>query len=1295
VVTGPPAPATELPTYAFDRRRYWLDSRGTEDVSAVGLADAEHGLLGAAAQLAADGTAVLFGHLSAAAQPWLGDHQVGGVTLLPGTAFVELAIRAGDQVGCGQVDELVAEAPLALTEPGGAEIQVTVGQADESGRHTVGIYSRASEGMAWTRHAEAVVAPQRSAPEEPFADLRAWPPPAAEPIPVAGWYDSLRESGYQYGPAFRGLTAAWRRGEAVFAEIELPESATAQAGRFALHPALLDAASHAVGLGGFLSADRIWLPFTWREAAVYAVGATSARVRITPAGRDAVQIAIADPAGQPVALIGSMRARPVDPGKLTASASQMVDGLFHLEWDPVPLGAWRSVPDVAVLGSDTLGLAGLLSADRNGSGPAGTYADVGQLRAALDAGRGLPEGVLVSYLPIARRADGSAAIAAATHQTAERALEMLQRWLADDRLGSIRLIVVTRGAVAAGPGDGVPSLPAAPVWGMVRTAQTEHPGRFALLDLDPAAEPDPAALSGALATAAAGSEPELALRDGKLLAPRLTRTEAATLMLGGDGFGAGAGWRVDTRGGGSLADVAVVPSPEATEPLGDHEVRVQVRAAGINFYDVAVALGLKPGGTGLGGEGAGVVLEVGAAVTGIAPGDRVMGLFEGAFGPVTVADHRMLVPIPDGWSMERAASIPAVFCTAYYALVDLAGLAAGESVVIHAATGGVGTAAVQLARHLGARLFVTAGPGKWQHLRDQGLADEQIASSRSTDFAERFLLAAGGAGVDVVLGSLAGDMVDASLRLLTRGGRYLELGVTDVRDPGEVADLYPGVRYQAFNVADAGPDRIGEILAHLVELFAAGALRPPPVKVWALAELPEALRYLSQARHIGKNVARVPRAADPEGTVIITGGTGTLGRIIASHLVRQHRVKHVLLLSRTGPQAPGADEFRAELAELGASVTIAACDTADRQALAAAIGQVPGRHPVTAVIHASGALSDAALTSLTPAQLHAVLAAKIDPALHLHELTISCDLAAFVSYSSAGATFGSPGQANYTAANTFLDALAHHRAHFGLPATSIAWGLWAQISGMTSHLTDQDFQRMNRSGLAPLATEQALTLFDAATRIQRPHHIAAPIDLTRLPAVAHPLWNRLRAASARPAAASYATDISLADELLRQPPAQRYGSLLEHVNRHLADILGVPRDGVDPQRGFVDSGIDSLSAVELRNRLSAVTGLRLPPTMIFDYPTPDALTRHLAAELLPDGDAEAARRGDDEAAIRLALAGIPLARLREAGLLTPLLRIAAAAGPPVPPNDAQDTDDGSIDAMPVAELMRVAHGEGS
>jgi acyl carrier protein len=320
-----------------------------------------------------------------------------------------------------------------------------------------------------------------------------------------------------------------------------------------------------------------------------------------------------------------------------------------------------------------------------------------------------------------------------------------------------------------------------------------------------------------------------------------------------------------------------------------------------------------------------------------------------------------------------------------------------------------------------------------------------------------------------------------------------------------------------------------------------------------------------------------------------------------------------------------------------------------------------------------------------------VLAAKIDPVLHLHELTVSADLAAFVSYSSAGATFGSPGQANYTAANAFLDALAHHRGHFGLPATSIAWGLWAQVSGMTRHLTDADFQRMSRSGLAPLETEQALRLFDAATRIQRPHQIAAPIDLTRLPVASHPRWSRLRTASARPAAASFAADLSLAGDLLRQTPAQRYISVLEHVNRHLADILGVPRDGVDPQRGFIDSGIDSLSAVELRNRLSAVTGLRLPPTMIFDYPTPDALTKHLQAELLPDDDAKVTDRGDDDADVRLALARIPLERLREAGLLTPLLQLAA--GPPGPSQEAPEVGDGSIDEMPVAELMRIAHGE--
>ncbi|KOV69422.1 zinc-binding dehydrogenase, partial [Streptomyces sp. MMG1121] len=278
--------------------------------------------------------------------------------------------------------------------------------------------------------------------------------------------------------------------------------------------------------------------------------------------------------------------------------------------------------------------------------------------------------------------------------------------------------------------------------------------------------------------------------------------------------------------------------------------------------------------------------------------------------------------VPEGWSFVEAASVPVVFLTAYYGLVDLARVRSGESVLVHAAAGGVGMAAVQLARHLGAEVWGTASPGKWGVLRSAGVDEVRIASSRTLDFEESFRVATGGRGVDVVLDSLAGEFVDASLRLVAAGGggRFVEMGKTDVRDARGVAVEYPGVDYRAFDLMEAGPERIGEMFAELMVLFERGVLAPLPVSVWDVRRAPEAFRFMGQARHVGKVVLTVPARLDSEGTVLVTGGTGVLGAQVARHLVTEHGVRHLVLTSRRGPQAPGAAELRAELVGLGAEV---------------------------------------------------------------------------------------------------------------------------------------------------------------------------------------------------------------------------------------------------------------------------------------------------------------------------------------------------------------------------------------
>ncbi|MEU1689470.1 SDR family NAD(P)-dependent oxidoreductase, partial [Micromonospora sp. NPDC005707] len=375
-----------------------------------------------------------------------------------------------------------------------------------------------------------------------------------------------------------------------------------------------------------------------------------------------------------------------------------------------------------------------------------------------------------------------------------------------------------------------------------------------------------------------------------------------------------------------------------------------------------------------------------------------------------------------------------------------------------------------------------------------------------------------------------------------------------------------------------------------------------------------------------------PAAVDPDGTVLITGGTGTLGALLAEHLAHTGRARHLLLVSRRGPDAPGATDLVDRLTELGATTTVVACDTADPDAVAHLIAGIPTAHPLTAVFHTAGVVDDAAVHTLTPEQIHTVLRPKVDAAWHLHAATAHLPLAAFVLYSSVAGTLGTGGQGNYAAANTYLDALAHHRRAHGLPATALAWGFWAQTSGITGHLDRADQARIARTGLVPLASEHALALLDAALAQDRPALVPTTLDLARLraqaaevgvPAILRGLVRSPRRRSAG-ASAGRATS-SLGRQLAGLGDADRARLLLDLVRAQVALVLGhADVDGIGPDRAFKDLGFDSLTAVELRNRLNAATELRLPTTIIFDHPTPAALADRIGVEVAGTGSAGAA-----------------------------------------------------------------------
>ncbi|HEV2636979.1 MAG TPA: type I polyketide synthase [Actinocrinis sp.] len=535
----------DLPTYAFQHGSYWalpVAGSGGEDVAAAGLDPAGHPLLGAAAEVADTGEILLSGRLSIATHPWLADHAVSDVVLLPGAAFVELALRAAAEAGCPVLEELTLEAPLVLPGAGALRLQVRVGGPDESGSRPLTVHSRIEDGLDphWIRHAAGSVTDQAAAPA---AELESWPPAGATPVAVDDLYDGFAASGYRYGPTFQCVRAAWRRGNEIFTEVGLPDRDDLAAAAYGIHPALLDATLHGIWLGAFADgpeAGTARVPFSWSQVALHASGATSLRVRLVFADSGDVAIHAADPEGRPVATVAALAVRPISTDALSSAA--VPDALFRVDWTPLPdpgphlpeAGRWAAI-----------GAPGLIP---------DTHPDLAALTGAIDQGASIPDAVLVECRPAA---DDAASVHAATAD----ALALVQQWLADDRYADSRLVLVTSGAVETIPGEGAPDLAGAAVRGLVRSAQSEHPDRLVLVDAQ-----DPVELLALLPAGLAAGEPQLAIRDGRLLVARLARVSAAATAADSAPFDP-SGTVLITGAGGVLAGLV------ARHLVSEHAVR--------------------------------------------------------------------------------------------------------------------------------------------------------------------------------------------------------------------------------------------------------------------------------------------------------------------------------------------------------------------------------------------------------------------------------------------------------------------------------------------------------------------------------------------------------------------------------------------------------------------------------------------------------------------------------------------------------------------------------------------------
>ena len=720
------------------------------------------------------------------------------------------------------------------------------------------------------------------------------------------------------------------------------------------------------------------------------------------------------------------------------------------------------------------------------------------------------------------------------------------------------------------------------------------------------------------------------------------------------------------------------------------EVEIQVKATGLNFIDVLDALNLLPFERDwFGVECSGEVVCVGDGVKDFQVGDEVIALAPGSFSQFVTTDARMVVLKPENLSFEEAATIPANFLTAYYALNKIAKISTGQRVLIHSAAGGTGMSAVQIAQKAGAEVFVTASPPKWEKLKAMGIKEENIFNSRTLDFAEKTIAITQGKGVDIVLNSLSGDFIEKSFSVLKADGIFLEIGKRDVWSLEQVKQVKPNAEYSLIDLmslTQQQPDLIQSMLKELIQLFENDLLKPLPRKVFPIQNVISAFRHMQQAKHIGKVVVSqtslphsptppLPPSIKKDGTYLITGGLGDLGLLFADWLVKQG-AKNLILLSRREPDAKIQQRIQA-LENYCDKVIVAQIDVTNKSQLAQLISNIPSAPllsetlreqplspsasnsptpplphsptpPLRGIIHAAGVLDDGVLQHLTWERFTNVANPKIMGAWNLHTLTQDLPLDFFVMFSSAASLLGSPGQGNHVAANTFLDSLAKYRQSLGLPGLSINWGVWSEIGAAAKRGVSE---QMRSRGVGDISSEEGLKVFErllehslinSGDGEEKSFTTASaqvgviPINWKRFlqQNISSPFFNNFLSSesSLEKLQKSESSQSQLLQQLKKASREQRLSILMGYLQVEVGKVLGLPKNQLPGlQQGFFDLGMDSLMTVELRNRLETSLEVSIPSTVIFEYPTIANLAEYLVGEVFGAGGTEEQRsRGAEE-----------------------------------------------------------------
>lgn len=1226
VLQGGPAEVIDLPAYPWQRQRYWIDTQATTSRLEQAQVDTTN-ILGA--RTSSPSGDIFQSSWPSAAPAWLADHQVGGSIVVPGAAMLDALWRAGrEAIGHKGVllSDFIIHQPLVLSNVGTA--WQTWAAPPKDGRCEVRLHQRIESSPdakpSWRLIASAEVSEGSLAPGATSSV-------AGSPITLD--YEAFARMGVAFGNAFQTVTSLMVGADAAQARL----AATVPVTNDGVHPTLLDGAWQAcvAAASGKGAPEDILLPIGVDRFAVLssAEGSLNASIswRAGAGGSLSADVTLLSEAGEAVAAMQGVRFAPAGAAALSAMNPAGKD-LYELAWAPAPAltntvrkpGAWIILADESGVGEE-LSLALRAKGDRvisvrraaNGQSLQ-RLGDIWSMDASNpvhfeilfsdDAWRkGAPLAGVVHLWSLDEPQFGETSDDAVLLASGS-GLHLIQAGLREETEAAIWL--VTQGAQSAAGSVRRPV--SAGLWGLAAAVGEEHPElNCRLLDLDPDVAPAPAALLTELASVSGPRR--LAHRGSQRLSPALqpmrTREEVSSPL------------RLHLEKSGAIEGLSWKPVCKAGPETG--EVRLDVAAAGLNFRDVLFALGLYPGGDiALGSECAGVIESVGTGVSTFSPGQSVFGFVPGSLASQAVAPAAFVAPMPSNLTPAQAAAQPAAYLTAMLGLERIAALAPGQRVLIHAGAGGVGMAAMRLARRCGAQIFATAGSSaKRAMLRRMGAV--LALDSRSLTFAEEILAATNGEGVDVVLNSLSGDFIPASLGVVAKGGWFLELGKRGIWSAEQMAAARPDVRYRAYDLGDelAADHALAQgMMADLANRLESGELDPLPARAFDHTAVQDAFRLMSQGRHTGKLVVNVPRqtSAAPlvraDATYWITGGLGAVGLKTARWLAKSG-ARHIVLAGRRAPD----DHAKAEIAAceaLGAAISVFAANAADPIAMRAVLAEIQAKGPpLRGIIHAAGALDDGVVMQQSLPRLQAVRDGKAQGAYVLNDITAGLPLDFFILYSAAGLLLGPAGQATYAAANAELDALAYARRLTGLPALSVAWGLWRD-GGMAQAGDGKGEKAWAARGLGEVIERDAFVQLERLLRDNAVHAAVLPIDWTRFLSGRVDLDGYFKSVVRGQVARAVAAAKRKVEEWRSLPEGQRLAAVQVNLRTHAFAVIGLDETTVvSADKPLKEAGLDSLMAVELRNAISRTIGEPLPATLLFDYPTLEKLAEYLLQRL--------------------------------------------------------------------------------